>query len=87
MNEAESTPEPVAAPAAPPPPRPSIAEVRAAIDPLVREAADVLDARPNDVRALVTRIAAGCGALGGTLDELAAALAPTKASTKTKGAD
>jgi hypothetical protein len=46
------------------------------MDAVVREAADALDARPNDVRALIARALAACGELGASMEEARAAAAP-----------
>jgi transcriptional regulator with XRE-family HTH domain len=64
-------PEP---PPPPPPPRPSVSEVRAAVDPIVLDAANALDARPNDVRAIVAKVVAACRGMNGTLEELEGAV-------------
>jgi transcriptional regulator with XRE-family HTH domain len=55
----------------PPPPRPTRGELRAVVDPIVLDAANALDARPNDVRAIVAKVVAACSALGGTLEDVA----------------
>jgi len=75
----EDSPPPPLAPAPPPPPppppRPTQSELRAVVDPIVLDAANALDARPNDVRAIVAKVVGACGALGGTLEDVAAAVA------------
>jgi hypothetical protein len=76
-------PEP---PPPPPPPRPTLAELRAAVDPIVLDAANTLDARPNDVRAVVARVVEACRGMRATLDELGDAVAAVVAkSSKGKG--
>ncbi len=77
-------PEPapaLAAPAEPPPPppRPAPAELRATVDPIVLEAANALDARPNDIRAVVAKVVAACLGMGATLDGVAEAVTPVVA--------
>jgi transcriptional regulator with XRE-family HTH domain len=80
LNEDEAEPSPD--PPAPARPRPSPEQLRAATDAVVREAADVLDARPNDLRALVVRVLAVCGELGATLEEARAAATVRPAAKK-----
>jgi transcriptional regulator with XRE-family HTH domain len=75
-------PAPLPPPAPPPPPRPSLGELRAVVDPIVLDAANALDARPNDVRAIVAKVIAACGGLGGTLQDVAGAVAPVVAKAK-----
>jgi transcriptional regulator with XRE-family HTH domain len=78
--------EEIAPVVSPPPPRPTQAELRAAVDPIVLDAANTLDARPNDVRAVVARVVAACVGLGATLDEVGEVVAPVVAkSAKEKG--
>jgi hypothetical protein len=76
-------PTPPLPPAPPPPPRPSLGELRAVVDPIILDGANALDARPNDVRAIVAKVAAACSAIGATFDEVASAVAPVVTKTKT----
>jgi transcriptional regulator with XRE-family HTH domain len=74
----------VTSPVAPPvpvaPPRPAPDALRAAVDPIVLAASNTLDARPNDVRAIVARVIEACGAMGGTLEDAAEAVRRTTKS-------
>jgi hypothetical protein len=80
LDEADAEPSPAVAPALPPPPppppapRPTPEQLRAVVDPIVLEAANVLDARPNDVRAIVAKVAAACRAIGANLDDVEGAV-------------
>jgi transcriptional regulator with XRE-family HTH domain len=65
---------PVANVAPPRPPRVDGATLKRAIDAAVREVSDALDAKPNDVRAGVSRVLAACRELGGTIEDAHAAL-------------
>jgi len=71
-------PEP---PPPPPPPRPTRAELRAVVDPIVLDTANALDARPNDVRAIVARVVAACLGMGATLNDVGEAVAPVVAKS------
>jgi transcriptional regulator with XRE-family HTH domain len=76
---------PVAVVAAPEPPRPRPAptDLRAAVDAVVREVADALDARPNAVRAAIVATLQACRALGANLDEvITASSSPPKVDKK-----
>jgi len=64
-----------------PAPRPTQAELRAAVDPIVLDAANTLDARPNDVRAVVARVVAACVGMGATLNELGGTVMPVVAKS------
>jgi len=73
-----------ASPPPPPPPlRPTRGELRAVVDPIVLDAANALDARPNDVRAVVAKVVAACGAIGATLEDVAGAVAAVLPKAKT----
>ncbi len=72
-DDAPSLPAP---PPLPPPPRPTPEAVRAAADSVVLEAANHLDVRPNDVRAIVAKVVAACRAIGANVDEVEGAVAP-----------
>jgi transcriptional regulator with XRE-family HTH domain len=67
----------------PPPPRPARGALRALVDPIVLDAANALDARPNDVRAIVAKVVAACGALGATLEDVAGAVTAVAPKAKT----
>jgi transcriptional regulator with XRE-family HTH domain len=85
-DEDDAPPAAPAAPSPPPSPRPAPEQLRAAMDVVVRETADALDARPNDVRAAITRALAACEALGANLEETRAAVAALpKPGAKTPG--
>jgi transcriptional regulator with XRE-family HTH domain len=72
---------PAAAPAPPPPPkpRPTPEALRAAADGAIREAADAMDARPNELRIAVGQVLAALAALDATIDDARGALAVTTA--------
>jgi transcriptional regulator with XRE-family HTH domain len=64
---------PVAAPPPPvpppPPPRPSPEELRAAVDAVVRDAADGMNVSANELRAALGRALDACGAMNATLED------------------
>ncbi|HEY2513197.1 MAG TPA: helix-turn-helix transcriptional regulator [Polyangiaceae bacterium] len=79
----EEDAEPVVAPpplpaAPPPPPRPSEAEVRAAIDPIVREAADAMNVAANDLRAVLGHALGAAAEIGATLKDVQGAVVVRK---------
>ena len=86
-ERAIAAPPPAPRPPPPPPPRPTRAEVRAAVDPVVLDAANALDARPNDVRAVVARIVAACLGMGATLNDVGVAVAPVLAKSSKEKSD
>ncbi|HEY2512284.1 MAG TPA: helix-turn-helix domain-containing protein [Polyangiaceae bacterium] len=68
----------------PPPPRPTPEAVRAAVNEVVLEAANLLDLRPNEVRAIVAKVAAACRAIHANLEDLEGAVVP---AAKAKGSE
>jgi transcriptional regulator with XRE-family HTH domain len=76
----------VAPPAPPPRPRPSPEALRAALDAVVREAADTMNVPANDLRAAIGRALASSAELGATLEEVQGAVAVRSAKTKAASA-
>jgi transcriptional regulator with XRE-family HTH domain len=81
-SEDESPPPVAAPPPEPPPPRPSPEQVRAALDAVVRDAADGMNVLANDLRATIDRALAASEALGGTLADTREALVVRTAKAK-----
>jgi hypothetical protein len=80
FRDALDPPAPVAPPLPPPPPepprvRPEPAHLRAAVDAVVRDAADAMNVAANELRAAVGRALAACAELGATVEETQAAVA------------
>jgi transcriptional regulator with XRE-family HTH domain len=87
FRDALDPPPPPADPAPPPPPAPVAAPLRIpvdaralrdAIDAVVRTAADDLDVRPGDLRAVLKSALVASSAHGATVEDIAAALAVAK---------
>ncbi len=74
--EGDDDDENAAPPPPPPAPRPEPENLRTAVDAAVREAADAIDARANELRGAIGRVLAACAELGANLEETQQAVAP-----------